>query len=134
MVARSAQKPWSRVPLDSWAARRGRLHPVEDRMDPGRGEDRRRHSKKKHTKERDPTTSSRLSADEALPTPPTSARSLQPPSPPPTIVKLNIGGHHYVTTASTLLASGESYFTSMLSGRIPTTKDDAGTCCSCTSS
>lgn len=101
-------------------------------MDPGRGEDRRRHSKKKHTKERD--TTARLSADEALPTPPTSARSLQLPTPPPTIVKLNIGGHHYVTTASTLLASGESYFTSMLSGRIPTTKDDAGTCSSCISS
>ena len=87
--------------------------------DPKETERLRRASKKKH-KEREV---SKVAV--AIP----SASPLQSSSskPPTTLVKLNIGGHLFTTTSSTLLNAGDSYFSSMLSGRIPTTKDDAGT-------
>lgn len=40
------------------------------------------------------------------------------------IVKLNIGGFKYCTTETTLAKYPETYFTSLLSGRVPTTKDE----------
>jgi hypothetical protein len=42
------------------------------------------------------------------------------------IVKLNIGGVKYVTTAQTLTRNGDNYFTSLLSKRIPPTLDNEG--------
>ncbi len=42
------------------------------------------------------------------------------------IVKLNIGGIKYVTTAQTLTRHGDNYFSSLLSKRIPPTLDDEG--------
>jgi hypothetical protein len=42
------------------------------------------------------------------------------------VVKLNVGGHSYVTTASTLTHGDDNFFTSLLSGRVPSAKvDDA---------
>lgn len=40
------------------------------------------------------------------------------------LVKLNVGGHRFVTTRSTLTRSGETFFNSLLSGRIPAIKDE----------
>jgi hypothetical protein len=37
------------------------------------------------------------------------------------IVRLNIGGTTFTTTKQTLLSKGDNYFSSLLSGRIPTT-------------
>lgn len=42
------------------------------------------------------------------------------------IVKLNIGGHKFCTTSSTLTKYPNTFFTSLLQGRIPTTKDEDG--------
>lgn len=41
------------------------------------------------------------------------------------IVKLNIGGTKFLTTARTL-SQGENFFTGLLSGRIPSLLDDEG--------
>ncbi|XP_065836289.1 uncharacterized protein [Oscarella lobularis] len=42
------------------------------------------------------------------------------------IVKLNVGGVVYVTTESTLLSHPNSFFSSLLSQRLPTTQDEGG--------
>ena len=42
------------------------------------------------------------------------------------IVKLNIGGVKYETTAQTLTRHGDNYFASLLSKRIPPTLDEQG--------
>jgi len=42
------------------------------------------------------------------------------------IVKLNIGGHKFCTTAATLTKHPDTFFTSLIHGSIPTTKDDEG--------
>ncbi len=42
------------------------------------------------------------------------------------LVKLNIGGRLYTTTKQTLLAKGENFFSPLISGDIPTVKDDNG--------
>jgi hypothetical protein len=47
---------------------------------------------------------------------------------PPTIVKLNIGGKIFMTTSDTLTRSGcdENYFSALLSGKIPSLRDEDG--------
>lgn len=42
------------------------------------------------------------------------------------LIKLNIGGRLYTTTKQTLLSKGENFFSPLLSGDIPTVKDDNG--------
>jgi len=42
------------------------------------------------------------------------------------IVELNIGGHKFSTTKSTLLSSGSSFFSGLISGRIPSLQDNNG--------
>jgi len=42
------------------------------------------------------------------------------------IVKLNIGGHKYCTTNATLTKYPDTFFTSLLSDALPTTKDENG--------
>ena len=42
------------------------------------------------------------------------------------IVRLNIGGHMYSTTSSTLTAMGDNFFTGLLSKRMPTILDTTG--------
>ena len=42
------------------------------------------------------------------------------------IVKLNIGGYKYVTTALTLTSRGENFFTTLLSDKFPSVKDEEG--------
>jgi hypothetical protein len=42
------------------------------------------------------------------------------------IVKLNVGGHKYLTSRSTLLSKGENLFTALLSGRIESNMTEAG--------
>ncbi len=42
------------------------------------------------------------------------------------IVRLNVGGHRFETTRETLLSVPDSYFTALLSERIPSVKDGEG--------
>ncbi|CDW56403.1 BTB [Trichuris trichiura] len=42
------------------------------------------------------------------------------------IIKLNVGGTHFTTSRNTLTWIPDTFFTSLLSGRIPTLKDDSG--------
>jgi hypothetical protein len=42
------------------------------------------------------------------------------------IVRLNIGGHRFMTTAGTLRSDGENFFTALLSGRLPAALDETG--------
>jgi hypothetical protein len=42
------------------------------------------------------------------------------------LIKLNIGGRLYTTTKQTLLSKGENFFSPLLSGDIPSVKDDNG--------
>uniref|UniRef100_A0A5S6R438 BTB domain-containing protein n=1 Tax=Trichuris muris TaxID=70415 RepID=A0A5S6R438_TRIMR len=42
------------------------------------------------------------------------------------VIKLNVGGTHFTTSRSTLTWIPDTFFTSLLSGRIPTLKDDSG--------
>jgi len=42
------------------------------------------------------------------------------------IVRLNIGGHIFVTTKSTLLSRGENFFTPLLNGKLNSHKDETG--------
>uniref|UniRef100_A0A914WUA7 BTB domain-containing protein n=1 Tax=Plectus sambesii TaxID=2011161 RepID=A0A914WUA7_9BILA len=42
------------------------------------------------------------------------------------IVNLNVGGHRFATSKHTLTWIPDSFFTSLLSGRIPTVRDDTG--------
>lgn len=42
------------------------------------------------------------------------------------LVKLNIGGRIFCTTKSTLSSKGENFFTSLLSGRFSSQKDETG--------
>jgi BTB/POZ domain-containing adapter for CUL3-mediated RhoA degradation protein len=39
------------------------------------------------------------------------------------IIKLNIGGHMFVTTSQTLLGKGQNYFTTLLDNRFAPLKD-----------
>ncbi|EYC02426.1 hypothetical protein Y032_0100g3294 [Ancylostoma ceylanicum] len=45
---------------------------------------------------------------------------------PEQIVNLNVGGHRFATSSHTLTWIPDSFFTSLLSGRIPTVRDDSG--------
>ncbi|KAH3764702.1 K+ channel tetramerization subfamily protein [Pelomyxa schiedti] len=54
------------------------------------------------------------------------SRSGTPESENNTIVRLNVGGVIYMTTKDTLVSRGESFFTGLMSGRIPTLKDETG--------
>ena len=49
-------------------------------------------------------------------------------SAPTSVITLNIGGMHYTTTNATLChpAYGDTFFTSLLSGRFASTKDKDG--------
>jgi hypothetical protein len=38
------------------------------------------------------------------------------------IVKLNVGGTKFLTTRTTLCSKGENFFTTLINGRIPSTK------------
>jgi hypothetical protein len=52
---------------------------------------------------------------------------LAPLEPPNSVVELNIGGYHYITTASTLCPSGqETYFSAMLRSGFAKLKDSKG--------
>jgi hypothetical protein len=42
------------------------------------------------------------------------------------IVKLNVGGRRFTTSRQTLTWVQDSFFSSLLSGRIPSLKDEAG--------
>jgi len=42
------------------------------------------------------------------------------------IIRFNVGGKLFATTASTLSNRGENYFTSLISGRVPSTMTDDG--------
>jgi len=42
------------------------------------------------------------------------------------LVHLNIGGSHITTTRTTLLSKGQNFFVPLLSGKIPTVKDETG--------
>jgi len=42
------------------------------------------------------------------------------------IIRLNIGGHLFVTTKSTLLSRGENFFTPLLNGKLNSHKDESG--------
>ena len=45
---------------------------------------------------------------------------------PSQIIRLNIGGKLFQTTKETLLSHGENFFSSLISGVIPSTKDETG--------
>ena len=45
---------------------------------------------------------------------------------PAEIINLNVGGQKFSTSRDTLTWSPESFFSSLLSGRIPSLKDDSG--------
>jgi len=42
------------------------------------------------------------------------------------IIKLNVGGYRFCTTSSTLTKLPDTFFTAMLNGILPTTKDEEG--------
>ncbi|XGW21274.1 hypothetical protein V3C99_004322 [Haemonchus contortus] len=45
---------------------------------------------------------------------------------PEQVVSLNVGGQRFATSSHTLTWIPDSFFTSLLSGRIPTVRDDSG--------